>query len=181
MCKSFCKRSSQQESYYRTSHPISSGSDPPGFRVQSDPYSFRRSSTEILESTMPSLFVSSLHCASTIDNYWEVKEARNSALEKVITGVTAAYETAYGDQIAAFSTFMISVLRDGLVPHQPQTTPSRWLKLVATFMNGTAERFSIFASLLPGFRDLSQDDQRILLVEKHLMSCVKLQNRKTRL
>ncbi|XP_055355852.1 uncharacterized protein LOC129601147 [Paramacrobiotus metropolitanus] len=129
-----------------------------------------RDSVEILESTLSSHFVHSLHSPSTIDKYWEVVQARNTALENIIAGVTAAYEAAYGDQIAAFSTFMISALRDGLVPHQPQATPSRWLKLLAAFLKNTADRLAVFVSLLFGFRNLSEDDQRTLLVEKRLIS-----------
>ncbi|XP_055339277.1 uncharacterized protein LOC129588886 [Paramacrobiotus metropolitanus] len=132
----------------------------------------RRDAVEILESKLPSRFVHSLHCPSTTDTYWKVVEARNSALEKVIAGVTTAYEAAYGDQIAAFSMFMISALRDGLVPHQPQATPSHWIKLLAIYMQQTVQRFYMFASLLFGFDELSPDDQRTLLVEKHLISCL---------
>ncbi|XP_055355851.1 uncharacterized protein LOC129601146 [Paramacrobiotus metropolitanus] len=138
----------------------------------SDPAGLARDSMEILGSSLPSHFVHSLHSPFSVDKYWEVVRARNSVLEKVIAGVTAAYEAAYGDQIAALSAFMISALRDGLVPHQPQATPSRWLKLLAAFIQNTVERLATFASLLTGFHDLSHDDQRTLLVEKHLISYV---------
>ncbi|XP_055344364.1 uncharacterized protein LOC129592371 [Paramacrobiotus metropolitanus] len=136
----------------------------------SDSSDFRRDSAEILQSTLPSHFVHSLLCPSTIDKYFEIVRARNSALEKVIAGVTEAYETAYGDQIVAFSTFMITALRDGLVPQEPQTTPSHWLRVITAVMERTAERLATFGSLLVGFHDLSFDDQRTLLMEKYLIS-----------
>ncbi|XP_055344349.1 uncharacterized protein LOC129592361 [Paramacrobiotus metropolitanus] len=167
-------------------HPPKAGTQPVVFRTGrfssslrsrsgqlvrfSDSSGVRRDSRDILQSTLPSHFVHSLHCPSTIDKYWETVTARNSALEKVIVGVTEAYETAYGDEIVAFSTLMIAALRDGLVPHEPQATPSHWIKLLSAFTKRTAERLATFASLLAGFHDLSFDDQRTLLTEKHLIS-----------
>ncbi|XP_055355845.1 uncharacterized protein LOC129601141 [Paramacrobiotus metropolitanus] len=131
---------------------------------------FGNASMEILKEAMSSCFSRPFNSPSIIDKYWETVRARNTTFENTIACVTAAYETAYGDQIAKFSHLMISALRDGLVPHQPQATPLRLIRLLTANREDTIVRLVRFATLLPGFRDLSDGDQRILIAEKLLMS-----------
>ncbi|XP_055338504.1 uncharacterized protein LOC129588348 [Paramacrobiotus metropolitanus] len=120
-------------------------------------------------SEIPNLLSHSTYLPPYIDNYWDLVKQRSIILQKAAATVSAAYEITYGEAIARNSLFMISALRDGLIPHQPQATPLRSLQVFQQSMTVDVMRYTGFVTSLPGFHDFSKNDKKILLGERHMI------------
>ncbi|XP_055339324.1 uncharacterized protein LOC129588928 [Paramacrobiotus metropolitanus] len=102
--------------------------------------------------------------------YAEVSNTRVILLQKAGSAACAAYEIAYGDQIAVFSAFMTSTLGTHQIPYQPQTSLQRALMRMHQKRRDDSARLAQFAAMLPGFEDVSPTDRAILMAEKTFVS-----------
>ncbi|XP_055339261.1 uncharacterized protein LOC129588874 isoform X2 [Paramacrobiotus metropolitanus] len=107
---------------------------------------------------------------SHFNQYAHVSSSRDVMLQKAGGAVCAAYEIAYGDQIAVFSAFMTSALEAQQIPHQPQTSLERVLVRTREKRQDDKVRLAQFVAMLPGFEDISPADRDILLVEKRFIT-----------
>ncbi|XP_055349375.1 uncharacterized protein LOC129596195 isoform X2 [Paramacrobiotus metropolitanus] len=107
---------------------------------------------------------------SYFNKYIDLTTSRNTMLRKAGAAVCAAYEIAYGDQIALFSAFMASALEKGQIPYQPQASPQYVLQRVQEKNEENKTRLAQFAYMLPGFENIIEEDRKILFLEKHLMA-----------
>ncbi|XP_055340712.1 uncharacterized protein LOC129589844 [Paramacrobiotus metropolitanus] len=121
------------------------------------------------QRAFPNLLKHSGYIPSYIDRYFDLAKSRSIMLRQAAEAVRTAYETAYGDQIEMYSSLMICALKHGLIPHQPQVTPSRALRLLSVSLEDDICRMTRFASMLPGFNDFCYADQKILLTEKYMV------------
>ncbi|XP_055339264.1 uncharacterized protein LOC129588875 [Paramacrobiotus metropolitanus] len=102
--------------------------------------------------------------------YADVSDSRDVMLQKAGGAVCAAYEIAYGDQIAVYSAFMASALAAQQIPYQPQTSLKRFLVGMHKKRQNDKTRLAQFVAMLPGFEDISPADRNILLAEKSFVT-----------
>ncbi|XP_055339273.1 uncharacterized protein LOC129588883 [Paramacrobiotus metropolitanus] len=102
--------------------------------------------------------------------YADLSNSRDVMLQKAGGAVCAAYEIAYGDQIAVFSAFMASALEAHQKPYQPQTSLQRYLVGMHEKRHKDKARLAQFVAMLPGFDSVSQTDRDILIAEKGFIS-----------
>ncbi|XP_055339356.1 uncharacterized protein LOC129588949 [Paramacrobiotus metropolitanus] len=112
------------------------------------------------------LLPSSSYCSM----YADVSNSRDVMLQKAGGAVCAAYEIAYGDQIAVFSAFMTAALEAQQKPYQPQTSMHRFLAGMHEKRQDDRTRLAQFVAMLPGFADVSPADREVLLAEKAFIS-----------
>ncbi|XP_055349384.1 uncharacterized protein LOC129596200 isoform X2 [Paramacrobiotus metropolitanus] len=141
---------------------------PPGFRQVVPPSDLLGFNSDIAR-TFRCPPVAASHLSTNIDKYWDLMKSRSISLQKAGGAVCAAYETAYGDQIALFSSFLAAAINDGQIPYQPQTTRERVLALIHEKTQDNRIRLSQFMQMLPGFESVCEEDRQILLLEKHLI------------
>ncbi|XP_055356946.1 uncharacterized protein LOC129602030 isoform X2 [Paramacrobiotus metropolitanus] len=113
-------------------------------------------------ATFRPVLPSNFHCA----HFSNVSNSRDVMLQKAGGAVCAAYEIAYGDQIAVYSAFMTSVLEAHLIP----TLPQRALMQMQEKLEDGKVRLVQFLAMLPGFEGISSADRDILLAEKAFIS-----------
>ncbi|XP_055339334.1 uncharacterized protein LOC129588937 [Paramacrobiotus metropolitanus] len=137
---------------------------PPGFRKVIRPSDLEgfMSVAATFRPLLPSSSYSSI--------YASLNGSRDVMLQKAGGAVCAAYEIAYGDQIAVFSAFMTSALNSQQIPFQPQTTLERVLLQNQEKCEDDKARLAQFVAMLPGFEDLCPADRGILLEEKIFIS-----------
>ncbi|XP_055339313.1 uncharacterized protein LOC129588918 [Paramacrobiotus metropolitanus] len=102
--------------------------------------------------------------------YANLNGSRDVMLQKAGGAVWAAYEIAYGDQIAVFTAFMTSALKAQQIPYQPQTSPQRARLRMQEKRRDDKARLAQFVAMLPGFENISPPDRSILLAEKTFLS-----------
>ncbi|XP_055349356.1 uncharacterized protein LOC129596181 [Paramacrobiotus metropolitanus] len=103
------------------------------------------------------------------EQYEDLTNTRDVLLQKAGGAVCAAYEIAYGDQIAVYSSFMASALEAGQIPYQPQATPQRATLRAKEAGDDSRRRLTEFVHMLPGFEEISAEDRDILLWDKSLI------------
>ncbi|XP_055339379.1 uncharacterized protein LOC129588969 [Paramacrobiotus metropolitanus] len=139
---------------------------PPGFRKVVRPSNqYLHGFTSVAATFRPSL-ASSFPFAEFSD----VSNSRDVMLQKAGGAVCAAYEIAYGDQIAVFSAFMTAALEAQQLPYQPQTSRERAQRAMFEKRLDDAARLAQFVAMLPGFEDVSPVDRAMLVAEKSFVT-----------
>ncbi|XP_055339392.1 uncharacterized protein LOC129588979 [Paramacrobiotus metropolitanus] len=137
---------------------------PPGFRKVTSPCDLEGflSAAPTFRPILPAHMYGS--------EYAHVSSSRDGMLQKAGGAVCAAYEIAYGDQIAVYSAFMTSALKAQQIPYQPQTSLQQALLRMLEKRQDDKARLAQFVAMLPGFERINPADRSILLAEKTFIS-----------
>ncbi|XP_055339361.1 uncharacterized protein LOC129588955 [Paramacrobiotus metropolitanus] len=139
---------------------------PPGFRKTVPPTDLQGFLS--VAATFRPVLPSSFYCAEFLN----MSNSRDVMLQKAGGAVCAAYEIAYGDQIAVYTAFMTSALEAQQIPYQPQTLPQRALLRLHEKLEDGKLRLAQFLAMLPGFENVSSADREILLTERTFITAL---------